>query len=147
MKHSMPYFVVGNYLYYSRQYQSLLAAKNMLLRFHILFISLNIVYLFSLALVSRFAPIFRNCYNLTKNVIRITRNIWNIFLYILLLNLLGFGKFLISSLIALLNCFLGCSILYTIYKVYFTSDDGYFNSMAWSNRYFQLPIFRTLQEL
>lgn len=147
MKHSMPYFVVGNYLYYSRQYQSLLAAKNMVLGFHILFISLNIVYLFSLALVSRFAPIFRNCYNLTKNVIRITRNIWNIFLYILLLNLLGFGKFLISSLIALLNCSLGCSILYTIYKVYFTSDDGYFNSMAWSNRYFQLPIFRTLQEL
>ena len=147
MKHSMPYFVVGNYLYYSRQYQSLLAAKNMVLGFHILFISLNIVYLFSLALVSRFAPIFRNCYNLTKNVIRITRNIWNIFLYILLLNLLGFGKFLISSLIALLNCSLGCSILCTIYKVYFISDDGYFNSMAWSNRYFQLPIFRTLQEL
>lgn len=147
MKHSMPYFVVGNYLYYSRQYQSLLAAKNMLLGFHILFISLNIVYLFSLALVSRFAPIFRNCYNLTKNVIRITRNIWNIFLYILLLKLLGFGKFLISSLIALLNCSLGCSILYTIYKVYFISDDGYFNSMAWSNRYFQMPIFRTLQEL
>lgn len=147
MKHSMPYFVVGNYLYNSRQYQSLLAAKNMVLGFHILFISLNIVYLFSLALVSRFAPIFRNCYNLTKNVIRITRNIWNIFLYILLLNLIGFGKFLIFSLIALLNCSLGCSILYTIYKVYFTSDDGYFNSMAWSNRYFQLPIFRTLQEL
>ena len=147
MKHSMPYFVVGNYLYYSRQYQSLLATKNMLLGFHILFISLNIVYLFSLALVSRFAPIFRNCYNLTKNVIRITRNIWNIFLYILLLKLLGFGKFLISSLIALLNCSLGCSILYTIYKVYFISDDGYFNSMAWSNRYFQMPIFRTLQEL
>ena len=147
MKHSMPYFVVGNYLYYSRQYQSLLATKNMLLGFHILFISLNIVYLFSLALVSRFAPIFRNFYNLTKNVIRITRNIWNIFLYILLLKLLGFGKFLISSLIALLNCSLGCSILYTIYKVYFISDDGYFNSMAWSNRYFQMPIFRTLQEL
>ena len=147
MKHSMPYFVVGNYLYYSRQYQSLLATKNMLLGFHILFISLNIVYLFSLALLSRFAPIFRNCYNLTKNVIRITRNIWNIFLYILLLKLLGFGKFLISSLIALLNCSLGCSILYTIYKVYFISDDGYFNSMAWSNRYFQMPIFRTLQEL
>ena len=77
------------------------------MEFYILLLSLNIVYLFSLALIASFLLIFGNYYNLIRNVIRNKINILHIFLYILLLVLLGFGEFLISFFIVLLKCSLG----------------------------------------
>ena len=124
MKLVMPYFIVRNCVRYSRHYYSLFAANNMVLEFYILFISLNIVYLFSLALVASFMPLVKNYYNLIKNIIRIKINILNIFLYILLLALLGFGEFLISSFMVLLNCSVAGPLFTLFIKSYFMSGDG-----------------------
>ena len=124
MKLVMPYFIVRNCVRYSRHYYSLFAANNMVLEFYILFISLNIVYLFSLVLVASFMPLVKNYYNLIKNIIRIKINILHIFLYILLLVLLGFGEFLISFFIVLLKCSLGGPYFTLFIKSYFISHGG-----------------------